>query len=162
MIKGWLDPVVASKVHFLNNSKDMASFIDLQGLPKEVDGSAEWQYRYDEPIEGENAKMADTATRDSLLDARRRLIDEYERETLEWIRSDSSSAAARKDSRNATATRLMENYWELDPYIRARSLYDRVGMIKPGGGLDLYAWGNGATGNGAHQPPADTSADDVD
>lgn len=162
IIRGWLDPVVASKVHFLNNSKDMAAFVDLKGLPKEVDGSEDWEYRYDEPIEGENAKMADTATKDRLLGARRQLVDEYERQTLDWIKGDSGGAAARKESRNATAARLRENYWELDPYIRARSVYDRIGMIKPGGGVDLYATRNGTTNNGANKPTAETSADDVD
>ncbi|MBE3049195.1 hypothetical protein IMZ48_43200 [Candidatus Bathyarchaeota archaeon] len=163
IIKGWLDPVVASKVHFLNNSKDMESYIDLSGLPKEVDGTLDWEYKYTEPVEGENAKMADTETRDRILDARRQLIDEYERETLEWIKSDDSSdAVARKHSRSAIAGRLLENYWEVDPYIRSRSIYDRMGMIKPGGKLDLNAWEKVAAGNGARQPAAETSADDVD
>lgn len=140
----------------------MAAFVDLKGFPKEVDGLENWEYRYDEPIDGENAKMADTATRDRLLDARRQLVEEYERETLEWIKSDSGNAAARKESRNATADRLKESYWELDPYLRARSVYDRIGMIKPDGALDLYAKRDATTGNGAHKATAETSADDVD
>lgn len=140
----------------------MAGFVDLDGLPKEVDGTEDWEYRYNEPVDGENAKMADTATRDRLLDARRQLIEEYERETIGWIKSDGGDAAARKEARNATAARLRENYWDLDPYIRARSVYDRMGMIKPGGALDLYATSNGTADNGAHKPAAETSADDVD
>ncbi|KAL2106863.1 hypothetical protein VUR80DRAFT_6097 [Thermomyces stellatus] len=162
IIRGWLDPVVASKVHFLNNSKDMEAFVDLKGLPREIDGYEDWEYRYEEPVEGENAKMADTATRDRLLDARRQLIEEYERETLDWVKGDTGHAAARKESRNATAARLRENYWEVDPYIRARSVYDRIGMIKPGGGLDFYATTNGTPGKGAPKSAAGTTPDDVD
>lgn len=140
----------------------MAPFVDLQGLPKEVDGLEDWEYRYDEPVQGENAKMADTATRDRLLSTRQQLVDEYERETLMWVQSDGDDAAAHRDSRTAIADRLRENYWELDPYIRARSVCDRVGMIKPDGGLDVSATKDGAASNGTHKPAAETSADDVD
>lgn len=162
IIRGWLDPVVASKVHFLNNSKDMASFVDLQGLPKEVDGLEDWEYRYDEPVEGENAKMTDTATRDRLLSTRQQLVDEYERETLKWIKSDGDEAAACKATRTVIADRLRENYWEVDPYIRARSVCDRIGMIKPNGGFDFSATKYSAASNGTNKPAAETSADDVD
>lgn len=162
IIRGWLDPVVASKVHFLNNSKDMASFVDLQGLPKEVDGLEDWEYRYDEPVEGENAKMTDTATRDRLLSTRQQLVDEYERETLKWIKSDGDEAAACNATRTVIADRLRENYWEVDPYIRARSVCDRIGMIKPNGGLDFSATKYSAVSNGSNKPAAETSADDVD
>lgn len=140
----------------------MEAFVDLKGLPREIDGYEDWEYRYEEPVEGENAKMADTATRDRLLDARRQLIEEYERETLDWVKGDTGHAAARKESRNATAARLRENYWEVDPYIRARSVYDRIGMIKPGGGLDFYATTNGTPGKGAPKSAAGTTPDDVD
>ncbi|SPO05079.1 related to phosphatidylinositol transfer protein [Cephalotrichum gorgonifer] len=165
IIRGWLDPVVASKVQFLNNAKEMAAFVDLTGLPKEVDGLEEWNYHYDEPVEGENAKMADTATRDRISDARQQLIAEYEQETLRWIkRGSGDTAAACKESRTAIAAKLRENYWELDPYIRARSLWDRTGMIKPGGVLDFYPHRNrnGATSNGNSGSAVETSADDVD
>lgn len=141
----------------------MAAYVDLEGLPKEVDGLEEWEYHYDEPAEGENADMADVTTRDRLMDTRRQLIDAYEQETLKWIKNGGGeTAAACKESRDATAARLKENYWELDPYLRARSLYDRCGMIKPGGGIDFYPDKNVATNNGAGEPAIETSADDVD
>lgn len=139
----------------------MAAFVDLEGLPKEVDGSYDWEYRYHEPIDNENAKMADTATRDRLLNARMQLVDQYERETLDWIKGGSDNATAQKDARNATAISLRDNYWDLDPYVRARSLYDRIGMIKPGGVLDPYAWGKGVTNNDPENSATETP-DDVD
>ncbi len=33
---------------------------------------------------------------------------------------------------------LSANYWKLDPYVRARSLLDRTGVIKEGGKIDFY------------------------
>jgi hypothetical protein len=158
-----LDPVVASKVHFLNNSKDMAAYVDLEGFPKEADGLEDWEYRYEEPIEGENAKMADAATRDRLLTTRRQLTDAYEQETLKWIKhGNKDSAAACKDARNATAAQLTKNYWEVDPYIRARSVYDRCGMIKPGGEVDFYPNRARTTSTAGTEAAFETSADDVD
>jgi len=139
VIRGWLDPVVASKVHFLNTSKEMSEFVDLDKLPKEVDGNADWEYRYVEPVEGENSKMSDTATRDRLLGAREELVKEYEQATLEWLNgSDAEKAAAVEERRNAIAAKLRDDYWNLDPYLRARSLFDRIGMIQPGGRIEFY------------------------
>jgi CRAL/TRIO-like protein len=139
VIRGWLDPVVASKVHFLNTSKEMSEFVDLDKLPKEVDGNSDWEYRYVEPIEGENAKMSDTATRDKLLEAREQLVKEYELATLEWLNgSDAEKTAAVKERRNVIAAKLRDDYWNLDPYLRARSLFDRIGMIQPGGKIEFY------------------------
>lgn len=160
IIRGWLDPVVASKVHFLNSANEMASYVDLERLPKEVDGKEDWEYRYIEPLDGENRLMADTATRDRLLETRRGLVEEYERATQSWAQSATpAEAQGHQAARATTAERLRTNYWELDPYLRARSLYDRLGMIKSGGMIDLYPAAAGTSASVvAHEP----SADDVD
>jgi hypothetical protein len=34
--------------------------------------------------------------------------------------------------------KLREQYWVLDPYIRARSLYDRLNIIQGGGKIEFY------------------------
>lgn len=154
-----MDPVVASKVHFVNNSDEMAEYVDLGCLPKEVDGKEDWEYRYVEPIEGENTHMADAISRDRLLKARWRLVEQYEQATLNWVQSDDAEAAANyRATRTATAEKLRVNYWELDPYLRARSLYDRLGMIKPGGVVDLYP----SESTNAVNTTGETSPDDVD
>jgi len=66
---------------------------------------------------------------------------------------------------------LREDYWHLDPYIRARSYYDRVGMINPGGKLQFYTEKTkSVTANGTkpvetipiEYRPIETSANDVD
>jgi hypothetical protein len=139
IIKGWLDPVVAGKVHFTNNIKDLKQYIPVERVPRDLDGDEDWQYRYAEPVPGENDSMKDEEARDRLLAERQKLYRDYESATVEWIRSpgreDGSTIKAR---RNDLANRLREQYWILDPYIRARSYYDRVGVLQPGGKLDYY------------------------
>jgi hypothetical protein len=67
-----------------------------------------------------------------------------------------------KGNRESIAAQLRNDYWVLDPYLRARSFYDRVGIIKPGGAVDYYATGSQEmTANGAASA-RETSADDVD
>lgn len=163
IIKGWLDPVVASKVHFTNNSKDMSEFIPSSQILKELGGDEDWEYKYVEPIPGENDTMKDTATRDSKLQAREKLVKEFEEETLKWIKTPEGEEGKKiKARRDELAVELKKDYWLLDPYVRARSLYDRTGALKPDGSVDWYAKEkpSAAASNGA--PAVETSADDVD
>ncbi|GJC87348.1 CRAL-triO domain-containing protein C3H8.02 [Colletotrichum liriopes] len=163
IIKGWLDPVVAAKVHFTNNVKEMSEFIEPSHILKELDGQEDWDYKYVEPIAGENDKMKDTATRDTLVSAREDLIHEYEETTLQWIKeAGTDKEPAVKAQREELARKLRDDYWKLDPYIRAKCFLDRTGVIQEGGKIDMYS--KGATApqptNGASA--VDTSADDVD
>ncbi|KAL8289338.1 hypothetical protein RB597_001097 [Gaeumannomyces tritici] len=150
IIKGWLDPVVASKVHFTNDAKAMEEFVALDKLPKELDGEEDWQYKYTAPVPGENDKMKDTATRDKLLAERELIYRQYEDATLRMIR-DPTDQAARKE-RTEIVARMRTQYWQLDPYIRARSWYDRTGVLKPDGSIDYYP-ATATNGTGAASPP---------
>ncbi|KAN0101902.1 hypothetical protein V8E51_012412 [Hyaloscypha variabilis] len=137
IIKGWLDPVVASKVHFTNNVEEMEAYVPKPQIIHELGGAEDWTYQYVEPVPGENDTMKDTETRDKLLLAREEIVKEYEKATLEWIQGTGDQNAVKK-SRNEIASKLKVDYWGLDPYVRARSYYDRVGMINPGGKIQFY------------------------
>ncbi|OHE98549.1 CRAL/TRIO domain-containing protein [Colletotrichum orchidophilum] len=178
IIKGWLDPVVAAKVHFTNNVKEMSEFIEPSHILKELDGQEDWDYKYLEPVAGENDKMKDTKTRDVLLAGREDLIHEYEETTLQWIKeAGTDKEAAIKAQREDIARKLRDDYWKLDPYLRAKCVLDRTGVIQDGGKIDMYSKGLPAPAaptpapapapnpapaltNGA--PAVETSADDVD
>lgn len=138
IIRGWLDPVVAGKVHFTNNVKDMEQFIDKERIIKELDGDEDWVYHFTEPTPGEDDKMKDTATRDKLLAEREHLYREYETATGEWILNpEGDKAQALKAKRDDIARRMREDYWRLDPYVRSRSLYDRIGILEADGTLNM-------------------------
>jgi len=93
----------------------------------------------------ENAIQANTESRDQLQAARTEIVRKYESTVLDWIRSADKASADEKSSletvrglRDALADDLKKNYWELDPYLRARSYYDRTGVISRDGSLNFY------------------------
>ncbi len=115
----------------------MGAYVPRTQIISELGGAEDWTYQYIEPVPGENDSMKDTATRDKLLLAREEIVKEYEKATLEWIHATGEVEAVKK-RRNEIAGKLKTDYWGLDPYIRARSYYDRVGMINPGGKIQFY------------------------
>lgn len=111
----------------------MEAYVPKEQIISDLGGHEEWTYKYVEPVPGENDLMKDTEIRDKLLAAREGIVKEYENATLEWIHGAGDVEGVKK-SRNEIAGRLKVDYWNLDPYLRARSYYDRVGMINPGEG----------------------------
>jgi hypothetical protein len=163
MIRGWLDPVVANKIAFTNNLKELEEYLPSGRIPKELDGPEDWEYQYVEPVPGENDRMKDTATRDRLQAARDALIQDYTKATLNWVKAgaDLTQATAIKKQREDIAAKLRASYWELDPYIRARSLFDRIGIMQ-GEKMDFYPTKNTVANAAAEAPKTETSADDLD
>ena len=137
IIKGWLDPVVASKVHFTNDVKELETFIERSHIIKELGGDDPFEYQYLEPVSGENELMADDATKQRLLDERASVVKDFETATQQWVRN-SEGGDELKQKRNELAERLRSGYWQLDPFIRARSLYDRTRLIQKGGVIQFY------------------------
>jgi hypothetical protein len=135
IIKGWLDPVVASKVHFTKTHEDLEEHIARNQIPKELGGDDDFEYKYAEPVANENEKLKDTASRDALLIERVHKATEFQSATISWIATagadDNGENSKIMKARDGIATALRDNYWQLDPYIRARSMYDRLGMLPP-------------------------------
>lgn len=159
VVKGWLDPVVAGKVHFAKNVDELQKFVPKNQIPKELGGDDPYEYKYPEPVEGENAKM-DDASKATLETERQELVSKYEKTIFEWIAESETtkSLEERRKERDTAAEGLRDNYWKLDPYVRARSLYDRIGLIGEGGKLQFYP----AKGTESAKPVAETGAEDLD
>lgn len=136
----------------------MEEFVPASQIMQDLGGQEAWSYKYIEPVAGENDKMKDTATRDQLLQGRQKIIAAYEKTTLEWIDNNEDHSDIMK-RRHEIANELRNNYWKVDPYIRARTLYDRTGVLGPGGKLDFYPKAVPATNIPAH---TETSAADLD
>lgn len=164
IIRGWLDPVVAGKVHFAKNIDELSTYIPKTQIPTELGGDEKWEYHYVEPVPGENDRMKDEGARRECEGERKGMVDKYEKMVLDWVHAGDAAEAERAEQsrreRDETAEQLRQNYWKLDPYVRARSLYDRIGVLQEGGKLDFY---------GTHRAPASaapttvaTSADDLD
>ena len=125
---------MASKVHFTKNVEELEAFVERSHILKELGGDDNWTYEYVEPRPGENDQMNDSATRGRLLDERAVNVKDFENLTQEWI----EAPRVVEQKRNELAERLRSGYWQLDPYIRARSLYDRTGVIQEGGRIQHY------------------------
>ena len=142
VIKGWLDPVVAAKINFTKNRQDLEAFIPPSRIMKELEGDEDWEYKYVEIKEGENKKMEDTETRDKLIAERQELAKKIQDVTIEWIRTsakkDTEGLSVAQEKRKDLIDQLRKQYWELDPYIRARSLYDRLNIVQGHGKIEFY------------------------
>ena len=77
IIKGWLDPVVASKVHFASNVSELQEWIPRPQIPKELGGDEDYTYTYPEPREDENTVMGDAEARGKVEAERTELVRSY-------------------------------------------------------------------------------------
>ncbi|KAI1309566.1 CRAL/TRIO domain-containing protein [Xylaria venustula] len=132
IIKGWLDPVIASKINFTRKSSDLLKFISQENLQTSYGGKDTWEYEYVEPVEGENARLYESEKKAEIQNERNELIGDFELRTVEWVSSEAESSAEKeKESlRTEAADHLTKNYWKLDPYIRARTYFHRLGMVR--------------------------------
>ena len=130
---------------------------------KELGGDEAWTFQYVEPLPDENVKMADETTRTKLLEERATTVKEFEAATQEWMQGPKSDEAL-MEKRNALAEKLKKGYWQLDPYLRARSLCDRTGIIKADGSVDCYPTANalGVVPNSNGPTPAGHDPNDLD
>lgn len=88
----------------------------------------------------ENFKMQNTITRNYLLLERQMLVEQFEDVTKEWVMSAQGTdrTAEVSSRRNQVCAELTTNFWELDPYVRARSHYDRRGALSGSGSLQYH------------------------
>lgn len=140
-IRFWLDKGLVSKIKFTYGKKGLQRWIAPNQIIRELGGDEDWAYDYEEPRPNENAKMGNTATRDCLMEERRAMALQFEELTREWVMNAQLSEKAREVSarRDGLVEELAGNYWELDPYVRARSIYDRQGYFLGAGGVEWYS-----------------------
>lgn len=135
VIQGFLDPIVAAKVHFITGVEALEELIPKEHILKEIGGEEDWEYEYIRPVLNENEKLKDNAAREVILAERKGLGDELFGLTCRWIGNPESENFS---PRNDVIEELHRNYWDLDPYVRARTVLDRTGVIKGNGEVDFY------------------------
>ncbi|KAG9198730.1 hypothetical protein G6514_009680 [Epicoccum nigrum] len=141
VIKHWLDPIIASKVHFTSGKKAMLEFIPRDKLQKCYGGDDGWEYRYVEPIPTENEQLNDVEKKVELQEHRDALIEKFNNLTMEWVslEPEASVAKAKNAQRYEVAHELEQKYWQLDPHVRSTTYYDRVGVLTRDGAVDFGA-----------------------
>lgn len=83
--------------------------------------------------------MKDTEAKASILKERGDIATKFEAVTRKWVDvTPGPESDALQSERTAIAKESRDNYWKLDPYVRARSLYDRQGFIRGGAEVNWY------------------------
>lgn len=154
-IKGWIDPDVAAKITFTRNYKDLLKHVDANQIPKELGGEREWEYHYDAPSQQENKCLKDTLagnsdTKESLWNERVSLFEKYYEATASWCKSKGEESKNWQKKKNELALKIKQNYWKLDPYIRATSILDRDGTLNDFHGDELARPDHCPIGNAVH------------
>lgn len=164
-MRGWLDPVVAAKVHFTNSVEDLEEFIPRNRILKELGGEDDYEYQYIEPNANENEAMQDIQNRDAALARRQELSKELQSITHSWVitalKGDKEHIEIVRRKREDFIEQYRRSYWDIDPYVRARSFYDRCGMLRPGKKVDFYPDSKPQT-NGATQPIQENDMPPID
>jgi hypothetical protein len=131
IIKNWIDPVVASKIKFSKSSSDLNEHIPLEFISRELGGNNPSEYKFIEPDPNENDFMNNSAKRCELIAIRQKLRENFISSTIDWINSatKSDNDASRKKKKEVSDD-LYANFWDVDPYVRARTIFDRNGFIE--------------------------------
>ncbi|KAH6986519.1 CRAL-TRIO domain-containing protein [Ilyonectria sp. MPI-CAGE-AT-0026] len=139
VIKRWLDPVISSKIHFTSNNKGLTPFISKDNLQTCYGGHDNWEYKYVDPTPSEVLQSEEKKA--SIQAERNDLIQEFNRLTAEWASLEPGCVGAevKAGERSELAKQLQQHYWKLDPYVRARTYYHRVGVIDSTGEVDFKA-----------------------
>ncbi|KAL4925321.1 CRAL-TRIO domain-containing protein [Aspergillus undulatus] len=142
IIRPWMDPRIVEKTHFTRSVADLEKFIHRDQIIAELGGNEDWEYEYTEPDPNENQAMNDNATRDSLLAERQSIGEEFLSATSRWVSAarggNASEMEEATEQREEIVDQIRANYWDLDPYVRARNNLDRTGVIQEGGWIEMY------------------------
>ncbi|KAJ1649671.1 phosphatidylinositol transfer protein csr1 [Dispira simplex] len=144
MISPLLDPVVAAKIKFIDQKEQFEDFIDPTHLVDWLGGQSDFQYEYQKPTPEENKLMQNVEERDRRLVQYSALTNQFEEVTRSWAElgaqlddnddeSEKQELADLQSKRMSLAEELRQAMRDLDPYIRARTLYHRMGVLQAHG-----------------------------
>jgi hypothetical protein len=130
IIKPWLDPVVESKIHFINNLNDLTQFIDPSVLPKRLNGTQP-DFTYIPPTDEDLAMVTafrnDKQGQIKAEEAHREAVQNYLRITDQWAHGDETENVL--EERIKATKDLRDAFEQLVPYISTRTHYHRIGAI---------------------------------
>ncbi|KAG0270249.1 hypothetical protein BGZ95_001761, partial [Linnemannia exigua] len=92
-------------------------------------GLDDWKYEYVPGTPGENAPMKDLAAKEEKIAERHALETKFDAATREWIKNINGKNSSERDE---VAKQLREQYTRLTPYVRAKNLYQRLGVAHDG------------------------------
>lgn len=127
IIKGWFDPVVASKITFVNTIEEIGEFIDPEQLSTMMGGEDSYEGEYPVPTKADSLTKPKDGKFQQLIKERDELNLQFLERTARWIESyDSKTSSKYLEDKINVSIKLAKNYCELDPYIRRKGLPDRM------------------------------------
>ena len=122
----------------------MEQLISKDNLQACYGGDDTWDYKYVEPVPGENERLEQEEKRAKIQEERYELVREFEKKTVEWaaLETESADTEVKRSGRTDLVHQLQENYWRLDPYIRARTIYHRDGVVTEKGEVNFKGAGH--------------------
>lgn len=148
MVKPLLDPVVAAKIELVTPGEEMLKWIPAENLPERFGGSCKWEYSW-KPSENSSAPLQ--ALEDDevmklemeLVDLQTRLIDAtislnslYANAEELGLTAGDETLVALGALRDEIKREIGGRQARLDANGRPSSLYDRIGVVKPGGSIN--------------------------
>jgi hypothetical protein len=130
IIKPWLDPIVESKIHFINNLDDLTQFIDRSVLPKQLNGNYP-DFNYIPPTEEDIAMLNvfrnDKEGKIKAEEVHREAVQNFLRITHRWTHEDETNEIL--EERIKAIKELSDAFEQLSPYVSTRTHYHRIGAI---------------------------------
>lgn len=121
-----LNANVQSKIKFTTSVKELEETIPRSHLRADMGGTIQGEWKYVEPEENENDLLKDTETRDLIQKEFICLQDKFEEATRHWL--DGAPDASHR--RDVLTRQLRLKYYQLAPYVRARTVYHRKGILR--------------------------------
>ncbi|KAJ1728543.1 phosphatidylinositol transfer protein csr1 [Coemansia biformis] len=136
LITPLLDPVVASKVQFVQKPEGLLRFVAEDELLAIRGGKNKYEYKYVKPEADENKPMFDKEGRAAAAQRLDELHEQFIQATKDWTDAkeggDDDGFAAASARRMRLSDEITRAALELDKYTRARHIYTRTGVLRDG------------------------------
>ena len=128
-----LDPVVRSKIMFTNHPSDLDE-VTIDRIPKYLGGQLKGEYKYVPPQPNENKSVVPESDpkRQQLYNRFIKNADQFEELTKKWADSNGQDESIFQQ-RDRCAKHMRIAFLELDPLMRGKMLYHRLGILRPDG-----------------------------
>lgn len=130
IIKYWLDPVVLSKIQFLDDENDLHEYIDSSVLPKRLNGF-QLDYQYIPPTENDQQIISDFRNdkygENIARKAHRCAAKNYLNLTLQWANNNEDKTIFIQ--RKKATKKLRKAFEQLIPYVFTQTYYHRQEII---------------------------------
>lgn len=124
-----MDPTIAARIRFTRNMSDLLQCINIDQIPSYMGGYSRHEYKWIPPRKEDDAPMRDVNRRRELLREREGLLMILESLTSQWMKAvDSERIDALSAQRKLILAECSRNYWQLDPHIQSRTVFDRNGI----------------------------------